>query len=116
MQRGATATSALWLAEKGRGKLSFNGIEQMLERRGNEAGIRGLHPHQIRHTSVHHWLDADGSETDAMRLFGWKSRQMLARYAASTADARARAAHQRLGPVPRCLPAYRCHQPHTGEG
>jgi site-specific recombinase XerD len=88
----------LWLAEKGRGPLTSNGIAQVLRRRGVAAGIAGLHPHQIRHTSVDTWLAAGGSEGDAMRLFGWKSRQMLARYAAKRADDRAVEAHHRLAP------------------
>ena len=33
-----------------------------------------------------------------MRTFGWKSRQMLARYAAANADERAREAHRKLSP------------------
>lgn len=90
------ALQAFWLAEKGRGPLASNGVAQMLKRRGAAVGIAGLHPHQLRHSSVHAWLDAGGSESDAMRLFGWKSRQMLTRYAAVTADDRARKAHKRL--------------------
>jgi hypothetical protein len=38
------------------------------------------------------------SDNDIMRNFGWKSRQMLARYAAANADERAREAHRRLSP------------------
>jgi len=86
----------LWLGPQG--ALTTSGITQILRRRCREAGIAQLHPHQFRHTAAHAWLAFGGTEGDAMRIFGWRSREMLARHGASRADERAREAFRKLLP------------------
>jgi integrase/recombinase XerC len=82
-----------WLGDRSR-VMTGDGIDQMIRRRGREAGIADLHPHMFRHTFAHYSKDVLNDD-ELMRLAGWKSRQMLGRYAASTAEERAREAGKR---------------------
>jgi site-specific recombinase XerD len=93
----------LWLGTTGRdtGHFGAAGIQDMLERRSKQAGIGKVTPHAFRRTFAHAWLEAGGSELDAMRVAGWKSRAMVEHYAGSVAAERARNSHARLSPSDR---------------
>jgi site-specific recombinase XerD len=93
-QHKDTESPYLWLGLRGR--LTAEGVKQMVARRGELAGIPHLHAHRFRHTLAHTWQLNAGNETDLMRIMGWKSREMLGRYGASAADQRAHASARAL--------------------
>jgi site-specific recombinase XerD len=92
----AKTSPMLWLGTQGRG-FNDQALRQMLERRGEQAGVAGVHAHRFRHSFAHSYLADGGQESDLMMLTGWRSREMLNRYASSTAAERARANYRSPG-------------------
>jgi integrase len=66
----AAKTDALWLG--GKGPLRDLGVSQLLARRCEQAGLRRINPHALRHTFSHEFRAEGGSEGDLMYLAAGK--------------------------------------------
>lgn len=66
-----------------------SGVQRILERRCEQAGVGRMHPHQLRHFSYHHFLLAGGRKGDAMTLYGWEDETMPSHYASALQAERA---------------------------
>lgn len=84
----------LWLGQKGR--MTDSGVTQALRRLGRRAGVERLHPHLFRHTYAHEALASGLQEGEVMALAGWRTRDMLSRYAKSAERDRAITAARRV--------------------
>lgn len=99
----AAYLEALWLAARGRGALSGNGILQVIRRRAKAAGVVGAFPHKFRHSAAHIRLAAGMSESGLMDHAGWRNPAMLRHYSGALVQERAQDEAPRYSPVDRIL-------------
>ncbi|WP_192809763.1 tyrosine-type recombinase/integrase [Actinomadura rudentiformis] len=99
MEHPDAESTALWLGKFG--PLGVSGVQALLRRRGDQAGVVGVTPHRFRRTAATNCVDSDQSETDVMHNFGWKRPEMVRHYTKATAKTRARRNHQRSSPADR---------------
>ena len=75
-----------------------SGILQMVARRGEAAGLPGLHPHRFRHSFAHNLKAANVPTEEVMMLGGWRDPGTVARYGRGAAAERAIAAYAHVAP------------------
>jgi site-specific recombinase XerD len=92
----AAGTDRVWLSQ--RGPLHPAVAREYVRHRARAAGIpEVIHPHLLRHTFAHYWLESGGQEGDLKAIGGWKS-DVMYRYGKNLAQDRAREAHKRHSP------------------
>lgn len=111
---GKSCRRALWryLAERGEDipgvaplfltlnhrPMDRNSIRQVISRLGKRAGIKGVHPHRLRHTFAVQYLKNGGNVFELQELLGHSSLEMVKHYA-KLAEVDIQAAHRKASPV-----------------
>jgi integrase len=81
-ERNGSASPYLFVSQRGGGRLSRDAVEEMLRTVGAQAGVRGLHPHQLRHTFATRYLQKHPGRLEQLRrLMGHATLDMTLRYA-----------------------------------
>lgn len=102
-RRGHPAADSDWLwlpigtrtTSTGDHRFTATGIGQMIQRRGEQAGLGRIRPHKFRRTMATTW---EGSDIDLMHIGGWESLKMVELYTRARSEGKARDAHRRLSP------------------
>lgn len=95
--RLADQTDRLWLSHMG--AVTNKGLNTILRLRAERAGVKGFHPHRLRHSWADRGKTAGISDEDMMMLGGWTDPTVMRRYAAARAADRALAAYDRAKPM-----------------
>ncbi|MDE2106177.1 MAG: tyrosine-type recombinase/integrase, partial [Patescibacteria group bacterium] len=91
-----------WLFTGSRGKLTANGVYQIISKVFEGMGIEHVGPHLIRHSFAAAYMSDDSAQWQDLKEVGlWSSDTMPQRYARMAKRQRARVAHRRLSPVER---------------
>lgn len=89
-----TTHEAMWLSQR-KGRLSADGLMQMVYRRAADAGVEAS-PHMFRRRFAAKWMEEGGSQTALQTAAGWKSPVMVSRYTRGAAETIADAEYRRL--------------------
>lgn len=88
-------TPFVWISDD-RKALTTDGIEQIVARLGERAGVQHCHPHTFRHTFAQDYLSRGGNPLDLKYLLGHRTLEMVHRYSRFQEEQRAIAAQKRI--------------------
>lgn len=81
-------SKTLWLGAKGT-TFGYSGLNHMIKRRAEAAGVPKAHTHMWRRLWAHNWLDKGGSRDGLKALAGWTTDAMVQHYTEEFAMQRA---------------------------
>jgi site-specific recombinase XerD len=84
-ERGKSPNERIFLNKHYR-PMTRSGVQQLLDRRAEEASIRAIHPHMLRHTFALEWYRSGGPLSDLQPFLGHTKPTMSLRYGQMAGD------------------------------